>query len=138
MSDVIAIIANVSLTLSFIAALIFGMAQVKAMARDRKERLTLDVLRDFETREFAELMVYVNFQEMPKNNEELNKLPFQQRVMFVQFGQKMESLGIMAGEGLIDIDLVDITLGSFVTTAWKKYEKLFFNMRVTDPFIGEY
>ena len=36
------------------------------------------------------------------------------------------------------IDLVDETLGSFVTTSWEKYKKVFMNMREQDPFLGEY
>jgi hypothetical protein len=41
-------------------------------------------------------------------------------------------------EGLIDLNLVDKTLGSFVTMAWDKYKLMFLPMRKTDPFIGEY
>ena len=37
--------------------------------------------------------------------------------MFIQFAQQMESLGMLVAEQLINIDLVDKTLGSFVTTA---------------------
>jgi hypothetical protein len=50
----------------------------------------------------------------------------------------MESLGILVAEGLIDIGLVDKTLGSFVTTAWDKYKIMFLDMRKADPFLGEY
>ena len=52
----------------------------------------------------------------------------------------MESLGILVAEKFINIDLVDKTLGSFVTNAWEKYEKLFLDIRekLPDPFLGEY
>jgi hypothetical protein len=50
----------------------------------------------------------------------------------------MESLGILVAEKLINIDLVDKTLGSFVTTAWNKYKIMFLSMREQDPFLGEY
>jgi len=52
----------------------------------------------------------------------------------------MESLGILVAEKLINIDLVDKTLGSFVTTSWEKYKTLFTDMRekTPDPFLGEY
>ncbi len=60
--------------------------------------------------------------------------------MFIQFAQEMESLGILVAERLIDIDLVDKTLGSFVTTTWEKYKPLFVDIRTNqpDPFLGEY
>ncbi len=66
-NDIITLIANLALALSFIVALIFGIAQVKAAARDRRERLTLETLRNFQTREFAELMHYIIYHNMPAN-----------------------------------------------------------------------
>jgi len=52
----------------------------------------------------------------------------------------MESLGIVVAERLINIDLVDKILGSFVVTSWEKYKTMFLDMRVkmSDPFLGEY
>src|SRR5436305_3555052 len=138
--DLITLIANVALTLSFIVALVFGVAQVKAAARDRRERLTLETLRNFQTHEFAELLFYIGSKNMPSTQEELNALPGDERVMFIQFAQEMESLGILVAERLINIDLVDKTLGSFVTTTWEKYKPMFMDIRETtpDPFLGEY
>ena len=39
-----------------------------------------------------------------------------------------------------NIDLVDKTLGSFVTSAWQKYKVILQELRVkhSDPFLGEY
>jgi hypothetical protein len=67
-------------------------------------------------------------------------LPVDERIMFIQFGQQMESLGMLVAEELIDIDLVDKTLGSFVTNAWEKYKTVYLDMRekLPDPFLGEY
>jgi hypothetical protein len=113
MTDTITMIANIALALSFIVGLIFGIAQVKTAARDRRERLTIQTVREFQSREFVDLM---------------------------QFGQQMESLGILVAERLINIDLVEKTLGSFVTTSWEKYQTLFLNVRevTPDPYLGEY
>jgi hypothetical protein len=139
-NDLITLIANLALTLSFLAALIFGIAQVKAAARDRQERLTLETLRNFQTREFAELMFIITTQNMPGNQQEMRSLPAENQVIFIQFAQQMESLGILVAEKLIDIDLVDKTLGSLVITAWEKYKKVFIDIRekAPDPFLGEY
>ena len=139
-NEIIAVIANLALALSLIVAVVFGIAQVKAAARDRKERLTLDTLRNFQTREFAELIQYIISHDMPTNRKRLQALPIQEQVIFIQFGQQMESLGLLVAEKLINIDLVDKTLGSFVTTSWEKYKKMFMDMRVNqpDPFLGEY
>ncbi|HET9823963.1 MAG TPA: hypothetical protein VFP87_01445 [Chitinophagaceae bacterium] len=50
MSEIIAIVANLALALSLVVALIFGIAQVRAASRDRRERLTLEPLRNVQTR----------------------------------------------------------------------------------------
>ena len=137
-NEFIALLANLALALSFIVGLIFGIAQVKAAARDRRERLTLEALRNFQTREFAELMFYIINNKMPANQKEMETLPGNDRIMFIQFAQQMESLGILVAEKLINLELVDKTLGSLVTTAWDKYKIMFLTMRDKDPFIGEY
>ena len=137
-NDLIAMFANLALALSFIVGLIFGIAQVQAAARDRRERLTLEALRNFQTREFAELIYYTMDTKLPATRKELESLTANERIMFIQFAQQMESLGMLVAEKLINIDLVDKTLGSLVTTAWDKYKIIFLNMRNNDPFIGEY
>ena len=139
-SELTTVIANVALTLSLIVAVIFGIAQVRAAARDRKERLTLETLRTFQTREFAELSIYINSHDLPSTREEMAKLPASEQAIIFQFAQEMESLGMLVAERLINLDLVDKTLGSFVTTSWEKYKPLFTDIRESapDPFLGEY
>ena len=140
MAEIITNMANIALALSLVVALVFGIAQVRAAARDRRERLTLETLANFQTREFAELMHHVTQHELPKDGGELYALPTAEQVLFIQLAQQMESLGILVAERLIDIDLVDKILGSFVTTSWEKYNIVFLDLRVknADPFLGEY
>jgi len=137
-TDLVTVIGNIAIALSLVVALIFGIAQVRAAARDRAERLTLETLRNFQTREFAELLNYVTTREMPRTQAQLRARPDAEQILFIQLGQQMESLGLLVAEKLIDIDLVDKTLGSFVVTAWEKYQPVFLDMRANDPFIGEY
>jgi hypothetical protein len=137
-NELITFISNLGLTLSFIVALVFGIAQVKAAARDRRERLTLETLRNFQTREFAELMVYMTSHDMPSTRKEMQALPTNEQILLFQFSQEMESLGILVAEGLINIDLVDKTLGSFVVNSWEKNKTLIMDARKTDPFLSEY
>jgi hypothetical protein len=113
---------------------------VRAATRDRRERLTLETLREFHSREFVELMHFITSHDMPSSREALMALPANEQTNYIQFSQEMESLGIVVAERLINIDLVDKTLGSFVTTAWEKYKILFLDIREKqpDPFLGEY
>src|SRR5262249_33908927 len=139
-TDIAAFTANIALALSLVVALVFGIAQVRAAARDRRERLTLEALRNFQSREFAELIQYLTTRDLPANADGLRSLPAGDQVPFIQFSQQMESLGILVAERLINIDLVDQTLGSFVTTTWMKYKPLYMTLRQTtaDPFLAEY
>ena len=140
MNETISLIADLALTLSLIVAVVFGIAQVRAVARDRKERLTLETLHNFQSREAVELMLYISQHDLPVNQKGLRELPVNEQLLIMQFGQQMESLGMLLAEKFIDIDLVDKTLGSFVVTAWEKYKKMFLEIRITssDPFLGEY
>ena len=81
-----------------VVGLVFGIAQVRAAARDRRERLTLETLHNFQTHEFAELMHHVVSNEMPKSFEELRARRAHEQIMFIQFAQQMESLGILVAE----------------------------------------
>ena len=75
MNDMIALIANVALTLSLIVAVVFGIAQVRLAKRDRRERLTVETLRYFQTHEFAKTMLRISTTDMPANKKELRALP---------------------------------------------------------------
>ncbi|MBS1903376.1 MAG: hypothetical protein JSS75_06725 [Bacteroidetes bacterium] len=133
-------IGNIAIALSVIVALVFGIAQVKAAERDRRERLTLETLRIFQTREFAEQLSFIRDLEAPTDGDSLRAMPRDHQILLIQTAQQMESLGMMVYERYIDLDLIDKTLGSFVATSWKKYEPMFLDMRtsIPDPFLGEY
>jgi hypothetical protein len=139
-NEIITLIANIALALSFIVGLVFGIVQVRAAARDRRERLTLETLRAFQTREFTDLMHFIIYQSIPPTRDAMMAMPVAEQTSLIQFAQVMESLGILVAERFINIDLVDKTLGSFVVTSWEKYKTLFLDIRVNqpDPFLGEY
>jgi hypothetical protein len=137
-SDTITLLANLALALSFVVGLVFGIAQVRSASRDRKERLTVEALNNYQTREFAELMQYINARELPSSAEELRALPVNEQVIFMQLAQQMETLGILVADRYINLDLVDKVLGSFVFTTWEKYKTMIFSIRETDPYVSEY
>ncbi len=137
-ADTIALVANLALTLSFIVGLIFGIAQVRAAARDRRERLTVEALRGFQSREFAELLQFVIAGRVPSSRKELDALPERDQVLFYQLAQQMEMLGILVADRYLDMDLVDKTLGSFVVTSWEKSRQMAMEARPADPFVAEY
>jgi hypothetical protein len=139
-SDLIGNIANISLALSLLVGLVFGISQARAAARDRRERLTLETLRFFGSREFAELLQYIETHEMPVSRAQLHALQPAEQAMFIQFSMLMENLGILVAEKMVDLDLVDETLGSFVVTTWAKFKPMAVSTRKEDdePFMSEY
>jgi len=139
-TEIVTILANLALTLSLIVAVIFGIAQVRAVNRDRKDRFTMETLRSFQTRDFAELINYLSNAEFPESREKYRTWSTEEQVKFIELAQQMESLGLLLAEKLIDIDLVDKTLGSFVATSWEKYKPLILDLREKspDPFLAEY
>ena len=138
--EIISVIADISLALSFVVAVVFGIFQVRDVRRDRKERLTLEALRNFQSREFAELDGLLTYHKLPSSLKEFEELSLEEQAKLIQFYQEMEALGILVADELIDIDIVEKTLGTFVTTAWQKYKIVFDEIRVkhSDPFLGEY
>ena len=95
-AELIGIIANISLALSLIVALVFGISQVRAAGRDRRERLTLETLRFFGSREFAELLQYVETHPAPKSRPDLRTRPAAEQTMIIQQlrgSTAVESLG---------------------------------------------
>ncbi len=139
-NDTIAVLANLALALSFVVGLIFGIAQVRTATRDRRERLTLETLRNYQSREFCEIMFKISAYNIPATYEEWVKLPENDQIMFLQFTQEMESLGILVAERFININLVDKTLGSFVTSSWEKFKTPIVDIREKreDVFLCEY
>ncbi len=137
-TDLITISANIALTLTFVIGLVFGIVQVKVAERDRRERLTIEILRAFQTREFAEFISFFRKERLPQSQGDLDAMSEREQILYMQFSQQMESLGILVAENIIDLDLVDKTLGDFVAIAWKKYEARFIEARKNDPFLGEY
>jgi hypothetical protein len=83
-------------------------------------------------------MQYSISHNIPADHEELLALQTSEQVHFVQFAQEMEMLGILVAEKYIDLDLVDKTLGSSVSTSCEKYKGLTLGARKADPFLNEY
>ena len=132
-NQMITLIANLTFALSFVVGLVLGIVQVKNARRDRKERFTLETLRNFQTYQFAELIFLVNRYKVPPTLEEWKKIPERDQIMCLQFTQEMESLGILVAERLINIDLVNRTLGSFASSSWDNLALVIGDMRDRFP-----
>ena len=138
--EIVTLIANISFALSFLIALVFGITQVRAAARDRKEGFTLETLSNFQSREFSELLIFINNDKIPTTLAEWETLPKKDQILLLQFSQTMESLGIIVAEQYVNINLVDKTIGSVVTSSWEKLQPWISEARekIPDPYLNEY
>jgi hypothetical protein len=138
--ELVTVIGNLAIALSVVVAVVFGIAQARGAARDRKERLALETIRSFQTREFAEHMHFMRVQKQPATMAEFYALGDDDQVTFIHFAQEVEMLGLLVADGRIDLDLVERTLGDFVTRAWKRYQPVIEDMRreLGDPYLAEY
>lgn len=141
-SEMITTIANIALSLSVIVAVIFGIAQIRTAKQDRRVALTMETLQQFQTREFAEILLFITkaAATIPTSYEEWKERADEERAILIQVSQQMESLGLLVAEGLISLDLIDKTLGSFVSSTWARLKPYVLDMRekMDDPFLAEY
>jgi len=135
-----ATLANIAIAASAVVALVFGIFQVLAAVRDRRERLTIEIVRTLQTREFAELAMDLRNHPPPTSGREWLALPEAARLTHVQFLQSMEMLGLLVYDGTIDLQLVERTLGSYVVTTWQKFRPSIMDLRkfYPDPYLSEY
>lgn len=138
--DLVTVVGNLAIALSVVVAVVFGLAQARGAARDRKERLAIETIRSFQTREFAEHLHFMRVQKAPTTMAELYALGDEEQVTFIHFAQEVEMLGLLVADGRIDLDLVERTLGDFVIRAWSRYRPVIEDMRreLSDPYLAEY
>lgn len=135
-----ATVANVAIAVSALIALVFGIVQVLSATRDRRERLTVEVIRAMQTRTFAEHVISLQDRPPPPTAKEWQALPEPVRVQHVQYLQSMEMLGLLVADATIDIDLVERSLGSWVSGSWARFKPAILELRTQfkDPYLAEY
>ena len=133
-----AITGDIAIALSFLAALGFGVGQVRSAARDRRERLTVATVQGLQTRQMAEHFQRISSHDMPSTWSEIRALPSDEVVSIIHYAQQMEMLGLMVYDGMIELSLVERTLGDYVAFSWEKYKSFIYDRRNEDPYLNEY
>jgi hypothetical protein len=135
---VAAVVGNAALALSLVVALAFGLQQARSNNRDRRERLAIDTIREMQTREMAAHFQRLGHTDMPQTVAAFDQLPAQEQVNIIHFAQQMEMLGLMVFDGMIDLSLVERTMGDYVAISWEKYRPFTYDRREIDPYMNEY
>ena len=133
-----AITGDIAIALSFLAALGFGIGQVRSAAQDRRERLTVATVQGMQTRELAAHFQRLGSHDLPSTFRELQALPPDEQVSIIHYAQQMEMLGLMVYDGMIELSLVERTLGDYVAFSWEKYKSFTYDRRNEDPYLNEY
>jgi hypothetical protein len=136
--SVATVIGESAIALSFLAAVVFGISQVRTSAEDRRERLTVEVVRGMQTREMAAHFQRVGSLDMPSTWHEVQAMPADEVVSIIHYAQQMEMLGLMVYDGMIELALVERTLGDYVAYSWEKYKSFTYDRRNVDPYVNEY
>jgi hypothetical protein len=133
-----AITGDIAIALSFLAALGFGIGQVRSANRDRRERVTVATVRGMQTREMAAHFQWLGSFDMPSTFSAMRALPADEQVSIIHYAQQMEMLGLMVYDGMIELALVERTLGDYVAFSWEKYKSFTYDRRNEDPYLNEY
>lgn len=116
-------------------------AQAEEAVRKRREDATLHVVETFQTAEFADLIVFLEF-NLPQlaTWADWEAMPREVQLSAARFVQRIEGVGIMVAERIIDIDLVEKALGSFVGLMWTRLGPALQDRReaTKDAFTAEY
>ena len=136
--SVATVIGDTAIALSFLAALVFGIGQVRTAARDRRERLTVATVQGMQTREMAAHFQRISSHDIPSTFSGIRSLPADEQVSIIHYAQQMEMLGLMVYDGMIELALVERTLGDYVAFSWEKYKSFTYDRRNEDPYLNEY
>ena len=124
-----AVILNFVTVMTLIVALAFGVKQTRDFERKRREDATMRVLEQFANEDFAVHILRIGMLEAPVDPAARATMDPKERIQAIAFAQQMETLGVLVADRIIEIDLVEKALGSFVTSAWEKTKPVILAIR---------
>jgi hypothetical protein len=121
--------ANIGLIITLIITLVFNILNFRQAERVRRQRATLEHLNIFQSETFARMEALFN--KLPDNLDlsQLGKLDSDSMTALQFIGRHLESLGIAVSLRLLDIEVVERSLGDNVILYWKKIQPLATEMR---------
>ena len=103
-----------------------------------RERLTVATVQGMQTREMAAHFQRISSHDIPSTFSGIRSLPADEQVSIIHYAQQMEMLGLMVYDGMIELALVERTLGDYVAFSWEKYKSFTYDRRNEDPYLNEY
>jgi hypothetical protein len=120
--EIVASYAEILGVLSLVGGIIFAFIQIRQFQRQRQELAALDMLRSWQTPDFARsLRMIISLPDridaaaLQEQGESLDDKAF-------IVGGFFESAGVMVYRGLVSLDVADDLMGGVVRVAWTKLE----------------
>jgi hypothetical protein len=120
--ETVASYAEILGVLSLVGGIIFAFIQIRQFQRQRQELAALDMLRSWQTPEFAKALRLIislpdriDEEAMQEHGESLDD-----RAIIV--GGFFESAGVMVYRRLVSLDVADDLMGGVMRVAWTKLE----------------
>lgn len=106
--------------MAVIGGVIFAMIQVQQYREGRQREIALELLRSFQTPDFAKALLTVFY--MPDNLTKKETIAHAGEDMHLVYAltTTLESLGILVFRGELSLDLVDDFFSGPITISWRK------------------
>lgn len=118
--DQFAQLAPIFSLIAIIAAIIFGIVQLKQFRMQRKDLAAVEVMKTMQDVAFTDSVIAVNKLKKGISLKSLRKLDIDYEQAVLILGTKFETLGFLAFKKIIPIDFVENLVGGECIRHWNK------------------
>jgi hypothetical protein len=133
--------------LTGVASLFYTRSMVEAARRTaeetekkRREDTAMQIINTFRSPEFAHILRILRDAPVATADTPRTEIPLEIQEANIYMTQQFETLGILVEEGLVDLNLLEKCLGTFVTDSWHRQRPIIERLRAEfhDPLLAEY
>jgi len=123
--------ANIATTVAVIVGVVFGLAELRRGARDRRDRAAIEVVRSVQTQETFRAVGKILDLPADADPQLIRRDPaLLEAAMLVYFACEM--FGSIAFEGVVDLHTLDRMVGGWVRASWVRLHRWIESERVQD------
>jgi hypothetical protein len=131
--------ANLATTVAVVVAVVFGIAELRRAARERRDAAAVEVVRAVQTQEIH--LAVGRILKLPDDADPqvIRKDPeLLESAMLVYFAAEM--LGSIVFEGVVDLHTLDRMIGGWVRSTWVRLRRWIASERIDNrnPNVGEW
>ena len=135
-----ATVLNLISTLTVIGALIFAGLQVRAANRMRRDQAAIAVIQSAQSETWSRAANLIRSRPMDGEGSNAGDMEPEVEAALFTLGLRLEAIGYMVFERLVELDAVDELMGGFALAFWSRAEVWVKKMRVDrrDPKVFEW